>query len=53
MEKKIKFNTTTKFELTEAELKHLYTLMALVQYPYDCDPEYRQDHLIRRLRNDL
>ncbi len=53
MEKRVKFNTTTKFAIAEEELKRLYTLMALVQFPYDCDPEYREENLIRRLRNDF
>ncbi len=53
MDRRVKFNTTTKFELAEDELKHLYTLMALVQFPYDCDPEYRDYNMIRRLRNDF
>ncbi len=53
MERRVKFNTTTKFEIAEEELKYLYTLMALVQFPYDSDPEYRDYNLIRRLRNDF
>ncbi|MFR9557440.1 MAG: hypothetical protein SNF68_06615 [Rikenellaceae bacterium] len=53
MERRVKFNTTTKFEIAEEELKYLYTLMALIQYPYDCDPKYRDHNLIRRLHNDF
>ncbi|MFR9644807.1 MAG: hypothetical protein SNH57_05980 [Rikenellaceae bacterium] len=46
MERRVKFNTTTKFEIAPEELKFLYTLMALIQYPYDCDPEYRDQNLL-------
>ncbi|MFR9651870.1 MAG: hypothetical protein SNG35_07605 [Rikenellaceae bacterium] len=53
MERRVKFNTTTKFVIAEEELKYLYTLMALLQYPYESDPEYRDYNLIRRLRNDF
>ncbi len=53
MEKRVKLNTTTKFEISEEELTHLYTVMALVQYSYECEPDYRQAHLVRRLRNDF
>ncbi|MFR9651679.1 MAG: hypothetical protein SNG35_06625 [Rikenellaceae bacterium] len=53
MERRVKFNTTTKFVIAEEELKLLYTIMALLQYPYEIDPEYRDYNLIRRLRNDF
>lgn len=53
MDSRVQFTTATKFELSEHELKRLYTIMALVQFPYDCDPEYRDANLIRRLRNDF
>ncbi len=53
MERRVKFNTTTKFELAEEELKYLYTLLAIVQFPYDCDPDYKDRKLIRRLHNEL
>ncbi|MFI3322956.1 MAG: hypothetical protein R3Y50_10635 [Rikenellaceae bacterium] len=53
MDRRVEFNTVTKFELSKEELTHLYTLMSLVQFPYDCDPTYREDALIRRLCNEF
>ncbi|MFR9503395.1 MAG: hypothetical protein SNH73_02940 [Rikenellaceae bacterium] len=53
MEKRVRFNTVTKFQLSDEELKHLYTLMALIHFPYDCDPEYKDYNLVRRLCNDF
>ncbi len=51
MNEKVKFNTATKYQITESELKHLYTVMALMQFPYECNPEYKDRNLVRRLRN--
>ncbi len=53
MEQKVKFTSTTKFAITEEEFKHFYTVMALIHYPYECDPEYKDSRIIRRLHNDL
>ncbi len=51
MNEKVKFNTATKFKVAESELKHLYTVMALMQFPYECNPEYKDRNLVKRLRN--
>ncbi len=53
MEQKIKLESVTKFNLTDAELKRLYTAIALLQYRDDCVPDYRDDAMILRLRNDF
>ncbi|MFI3277805.1 MAG: hypothetical protein SNH13_07680 [Rikenellaceae bacterium] len=53
MEKRVKLNTITRFTPTDSELERLYILMGLVQYPYDCNPEYRDEKLIRRLCNEF
>ena len=53
MEQKIKFTTSTKFSLSYEEKKHLYTALALLQYKYDCNPDYNEVTLRRRLRNDF
>lgn len=53
MEQKVKLITTTKFQLAEEEIHRLYSALALLQYPYECDPNYCNEHIIRRLRNDF
>ncbi len=53
MGKRVKFNTVTRFTLADEDLERLYTLMGLVQYPHDCNPEYQDEKLIRRLRNEF
>ncbi|MFI3261942.1 MAG: hypothetical protein R3Y26_03430 [Rikenellaceae bacterium] len=53
MEKRVNLSTRTKFEITDEEKKYLYTLMALTQYSYNCNPEYNENVIIKRLCNDF
>ena len=53
MESKIELTTSTKFSLSCEEKKRLYTALALLQYKYECIPDYNEVALRRRLRNDF
>ena len=53
METKIKLQSATKFKLAQEEKKRLYTALALLQYQFDCTPDYDEVALRRRLCNDF
>lgn len=53
MEPRIKLTPTTHFDLSHEEAKHLYTSIALAQYPYKRKPDYNEITLRRRLCNDF
>ena len=53
METKIKLQSATKFKLVQEEQKRLYTALALLQYQFDCTPDYDEVALRRRLCNDF
>ncbi len=53
METQIELTTSTKFSLSHEEKKRFYTAMALLQYKYECIPDYNEVALRRRLRNDF
>ena len=50
---KIELTPATVFNLSKDENERLYTALALFQYPYRSIPDYKQQVLLRRLRNDF
>ncbi|MFI3320120.1 MAG: hypothetical protein SNH01_04700 [Rikenellaceae bacterium] len=53
MEKRIKLTTTTSFNLSDEELQRFYAVMSLLQYHHHRTPDYREEQVIRRLRNEF
>ncbi len=53
METKIKLQSTSKFRIANEEKMRLYTALALLQYQFDCKPDYNEISLRRRLCNDF
>ena len=50
---KIELTSATVFNLSKDENERLYTALALFEYQYECTPDYKQQVLLRRLRNDF
>ncbi len=53
MEQRVELKTHTMFRLTDEELKRLYTALALYHYEHQRTPDYKEDCIVRRLRNDF
>lgn len=53
MENRIELVLATHFDLSDAELIRLYTALGLLQYKYDRNPDYDEQAVLRRLRNDF
>ena len=53
MEKRIKLTTSTSFKLSDEELQRFYAVMSLLQYHHHRTPDYHEESLIRRMRNEF
>ncbi len=50
---RVKLSTSECFEVATEEKRRFYVTMALLQFHYECAPEYNEIHLLRRLSNEF
>lgn len=50
---RVKLTTLGCYEVDPSEKRRAYTTLALMQYYYECDPEYNENKVLRRLYNDF
>ncbi len=53
MEQRIKLTTRTIHDISPDEMKRMFTTLSLFLYPYERTAEYKENHMLMRLRNDM